>query len=221
MNELMLSQILEKICVEEADAVTAAPMPKLSYRHRRKMKRIFSKYQKNLYARKKYRGGLKRVVLIVAAIFLAMFTVTAGAAALYGFKQNKHHNYTELLTVNSENCPKTIENVYYLSALPEGYELYETNSSYLSVYTSYINTDTNRCIVFTQNVKKGYRENFDNEHHDFEELEVDGHYALYLEGSDPESIYGTIMWDNEDYVLGISGNFAKDELVNLAKSAKL
>ena len=221
MEKIMLSQVLEKICVEEAAAITAVPVPKLSYEHRRKMNRIFSVYQKRLHAHKKYHvRGLKKVILIVTIIFLAMFTVAAGAAAIYGFKQNKHHDYTELLTVNAENCPKTIENVYYLSELPEGYVFHEEVSDKYSVYISYAKTDTNRYMVFTQYIKEGYRENFDNEHKTFEELEINGHYALYLNGSDSENIYGTIVWDNEDYVLEISGDFTKEELVNLAKSAK-
>lgn len=222
MEKIMLSQVLEKICVEEASAITAAPMPKLSYGHKRQMKKIFSKYQKCLYTGRKYRiTGVKRLILVVTIIFLAMFTAAAGAASIYGFKQNKHHNYTELLTVNSENCPKTIENVYYLSEIPEGYELYEVDSNSRYVYTSYMNYNTNRCLTFTQNVKDGYNGNFNTEQQNFEGLDINGRYALYLDFSNLEQAGGTVVWDNVDYILQISGDFTKDELVNLAKSAKL
>ena len=222
MEKIMLSQVEEKICVEEAAAITDAPMPKLSYGHKRQMKKIFSKYQKCLYTGRKYRiTSVKRLILVVTIIFLAMFTAAAGAAAIYGFKQNKHHNYTELLTVNSENCPKTIENVYCLSEIPEGYELYEADSNSRYVYTSYMNYNTNRCLTFTQYIKEGYRKNFDNEHQTYEELEINGHYALYMSDSNSEIVSGIIIWDNEDYVLALSGDFTKDEIVDLAKSAKL
>ena len=222
MEKIMLSRVLEKICVEEAIAITAAPTPKLSYGHRRKMKRIFSSYQKSLYSHKEYHvRGLKKVILIVTVIFLAMFSVAAGAAAIYGFKQNKHHDYTELLTVNAENCPKTIESVYYLSEIPEGYEFHEDTSDKYSVYISYAKPDTNRYMVFTQYIKEGYRENFDNEHKTFEELKVNGYYAIYLKDIDSEIDSGIIVWDSGDYVLGVSGDFTKDELIKLAQSAKL
>ena len=222
MEEIMLSQVLEKICVEETAAITAAPVPKLSYKHRRKMNRIFLAYQKSFHAHKKYHvKGLKRLILVVTIIFLAMFTVAAGAAVIYGFKQNKHHDYTELLTVNAENCPKTIENVYYLSELPEGYVFYEIDSSDLSVYTAYVNTDTNSYLTFKQSVKDSYKRNFNTENREFEELDINGLFALYLDDSNSESFYGSIVWDNIDYIFQVTGDFAKDELIDLVKSAKL
>ena len=105
-------------------------------------------------------------------------------------------------------------------AIPQGYELYEVDSNSRYVYTSYMNYNTNRCLTFTQYIKEGYRENFDNEHQTYEELEINGHYALYMSDSNSEIVSGIIIWDNEDYVLCVSGDFTKDELVNLAKSAK-
>lgn len=222
MEKIMLSQVLEKICVEDASAIVAAPVPKLSYGHRRQMKKVFSKYQKSLHTGRKYRSAtVKRLVLVVTIIFLAMFTVVAGAAAINGFNRKKYRDYTELLTVNAENCPKTIENAYYLSEIPKGYEFYEIDSSELSIYTAYVNTDTNRYFTFKQSVKDGYKRNFNTENREFEELDINGHFALYLDDSKSESFYGGIVWDNVDYILQVTGDFTKDELINLAKSAKL
>lgn len=221
MDKVMLSAILEKICVEEAAAITAAPVPKLSFGHRRQMKKVFSKYQKSLHTGRKNRtAGVKRLVLIVAIIFLAMFTVVAGAAAINGFNRKKYRDHTELLTVNAENCPKVIENVYYLSEIPEGYELRDVDRGDKSIYTAYVEPD-NRSIVLKQDVKDGYKCNFDTEYCEFEELNINEHYVLYLDFSNSEENWGLIVWDNGDYVLQISGNFAKEVLMNLAKSAKV
>ena len=41
MDKVMLSEGLEKICIEDAAAIVAAPVPKLSYGHRRQMKKVF------------------------------------------------------------------------------------------------------------------------------------------------------------------------------------
>ena len=221
MDKVMLSEVLEKICIEDAAAITAAPMPKLSYGHRRQMKRIFSKYQKSLHTGRKYRtAGVRRLVFIVMIIFLAMFTVMAGAAAINGFNRKKYRDYTELLTVNAENCPKTIENVYYLSEIPEGYELRDVDRGDKSIYTAYVEPDTNRSIVLGQDVKDGYKCNFNTEYQEFEALNINGNYALYLDFSSSEEMQGLIVWDNGDYVLRVSGSFPKEELVLLAKSTK-
>ena len=221
MDKVMLSEVLEKICIEEAAAIVAAPVPKLSYGHRRQMKRIISKYQKSFYTGRKYRtASVKRLVLVVTIFFLAMFTVAAGAAAINGFNRKKYRDYTELLTVNAENCPKTIENVYYLSEIPRGYELYNEKTDDYSIYRSYFNQETGLYMAFRQDVKDGYKRNFNTEYHEFEELNINGHYALYLDYSNSEEIGGVIVWDNGDYVLRISGSFTKDKLVLLAKNAK-
>lgn len=222
MDKVMLSAILEKICVEEAAAITAAPVPKLSFGHRRQMKKVFSKYQKSLHTGRKNRtAGVKRLVLIVAIIFLAMFTVVAGAAAINGFNRKKYRDHTELLTVNAENCPKVIENVYCLSEIPEGYELYEEIHNDRWTNTTYMNYKSGESLTLNQHIKEKYKENFNTEFQDFEEFDINGHYALYLNFSSLEEIRGLIIWDNEDYILSISGSFAKNELIDLAKSAKI
>lgn len=216
MNEIMLSEILEKICMEEAAAIPDAAVPRLSYGHKRKMKRIFSAYQKSLHPHKTF-GSPKRVVLILTIILLAVFTAAAGAAAVRGFNRKEHRSFTELLTVNAENCPKTIEDVYYFPELPEGYDLFEDESNEYFVYRSYVNSDKDRCLIFTQDIKAGYTDNFDNEHQTFEELEINGYYAVYIKNtSDINS--GIIVWDNGNYILSISGIFTKEELIELAKS---
>lgn len=111
--------------------------------------------------------------------------------------------------------------MYYLSELPEGYEFYEIDSSDLSVYTAYVYTDTNSYLTFKQSVKDGYKRNFNTENREFEELDIDGRFALYLDDSNSESLYGSIVWDNVDYIFQVTGDFAKGELIDLAKSAKL
>lgn len=219
MNEIMLSDVLEKVCIEEAAAIPDLHVPKLSFGHRRRMKRIFSLYQRGLYSHRNYRIGMKRAALVITVIFLAMFTVTAGAAAIRGFNRKEHRKYTELLTANSENCPKTIENVYYIPELPEGYKLYEEDCTGYFVYKSYINYDTSSYMVFTQRTKEEYEEHFDNEHQTFEELEINGYYSLYIKNTSKINS-GIIVWDNGNYILSISGFFTKEELIELAKSTK-
>lgn len=160
----------------------------------------------------------KRIVLVLLIVLLAAIGGTAGAVAIYGFKQERHREYTILRTVNADNCPKTIETVYYLPEIPEGYELYKENSGKRSIYIAYINHNTNISMVFEQIVKERYKGYFDTERQDFEELDINGHYALYLDFSDSEHDSGVIVWDNGDYILKINGSFNKSKLVELAKS---
>ena len=221
MDNITLNQILENICIEEAAAISDVPVPKLSYRHRRHMKKIFSQYQKSVQIGRRPCVAIgKRLVIVMTIIILAMYTAAAGAMAINGFNQKRYHDYTTLLTVNADNCPKTIENVYYLPEISKGYELDNEIIDDYFVYRAYLNKDTGGHITFVQDVKNGYKSNFNTEYNEFETLTINGHYALYLETGNSEEISGLLVWDNGDYVLEISGNLSKDELIELAKTAK-
>ena len=222
IKELTVNDILEEICVEEVSEYMKirAPRHHFSRRHRKAMNEI-------LRPRTEYKPNesislplKKRIWIAVLVIILAMIGITAGAEALRGFNRRVRRDYTELLTANAEYCPKTIENVYYLSKIPEGYELYEFDPSSLSIYTTYVNPVTNRYFTFIQTVKEEYRSILNTEYSDFEELEINGNYALYLDGSDSDRLFGNIVWDNGDYILNISGDFTKDELIILVESAE-
>ena len=226
MNELTVNDILEEMCFEEVNEYMKihAPRHHFSRRHRKAMNEILcprAEYKLNEpISGQRHIPVKKRIWIVVLVIILAAIGITAGAEAIRGFNRRVHQDNTELLTANAENCPKTIENVYYLSEIPEGYELYKIDSSGSSVYTSYVNPNTNSWLVVTQYIKDGYKSNFNTEYNDFEELEINGNYALYLDSSDSEEFFGSIVWDNGDYILEISGYLPKKELFFLAKSAK-
>ncbi|MDE7398925.1 MAG: DUF4367 domain-containing protein [Oscillospiraceae bacterium] len=159
----------------------------------------------------------KKIAIALLIIILMAVGITAGATIANGFLRKNHSDNTELFTPAAANCPKTIENVYYLPEIPKEYEFYETVSDSENVFTSYMNCDTNRCMVLLQTVKDGYRNHFDNEYVIFEEVNINGNYGLYF----PDYDGGLIVWDNGDYILELSGDMNKDVLLNLAKSAKV
>lgn len=160
----------------------------------------------------------KRIIIALLIIILMAVGITVGAAITNGFLRKEHSDNTELFTPATANCPKTIENVYYLPEIPKGYELYETVSDNWSISTSYMNRNIDRCLALEQTVKELYKSHVDNEHHPLEEVDINGHYGLYLGKGDG---WGVIIWDNGDYILELSGDFNKDELLNLAKSTKI
>ncbi len=221
MNEISLKQILEEMCLEEVNEfenMKNIPHHHFSLRHRRAMKKILSANQPE-------RRGLhhlppsKRIVIATMLIFLALFTVTASAVAIKGFIRKRHRDNTQLFVVNVENSPSLIEYEYYLSEIPDGYELYENDTTLYSVCKIYINSE-NRTLTFYQNVKKYYDQHFDNEKNSFEEVEINGHYGLYIDFGTEKREHGDLVWDNGDYILEINGDLSKSELISLAQSVK-
>ncbi len=217
MNDYTLADVFETVYRQEFSEFDNPPKHFFSHRHRKAMKEILYPQTTSMFAADRNIPLKKRVIIALLVILLSALGITAAAAISRGFTRKEHRDNTELFAANAENAPKTIENVYYLPEIPEGYELHETVSDNRSVFTSYMNLNTNRCMVLFQSVKEGHRSSADNEHHLLEEVEINGHYGLYLGNCDS----GSIFWDNGDYILELSGDFNKDELLNLAKSAKL
>lgn len=220
-TEVTLKQILEEMCPAEADEFANIDVPRhrFSVRHRRAMKKILSVNQPERRGLR-YLPMYKRIVIAAVLIFLALFTVAAGAAAINGFIHKKRRGNTQLSAANAGGCPVTIVHEYYLPEIPDGYKLHEYDETSWFVCTIYKNSE-NRTLVFNQDVKEIYDQHFDNERASFEKVGVNGHLGLYLDfGTEPDE-NGLLVWDNNDYIFEISGNFTKSELINLAESAKI
>lgn len=54
-----------------------------------------------------------------------------------------------------------------------------------------------------------------------EEVYINGCYGLFIDFSSGGVVCSEVMWDNGDYILEIWGNMTKNELIDLAKSAKV
>lgn len=228
MNENGLKDVLTEICEEEKAELNKFPPFKPSLRHRLAMKRIFCMFEKKTHVpasdppkalapkSKHFRLSAKHIILFAAIIFLMLFT---GFVIIYfskNFYGTVYNDNTHLFAVDTENCPATIEYEYYLPELPEGFEMVKHDSSLFDVYTLYENK-FGQGITLTQSTKEMFDAHYNTEHHDFEEIEINGHSGLCLDFSD-----GSILiWDNGDYILELNGNLPKNELIFLAESTKI
>lgn len=62
---------------------------------------------------------------------------------------------------------------------------------------------------------------YNTEGQDFEEININGHYGVCLYFDLQSYIYAGVVWDSEDYILELSGDLTKKELIDLAKTAKV
>jgi len=222
MNEYSLKEIMEEVHSLDFAEFDNAPEHKFSRRHKRAMKKILAQFSKNSQMGQTRRFSLKkRVVLAFVAIFVAMFfTGAISSYKTHDFKGVVHSDNTEITVANSENAPETIEYRYSLTGLPSGYEL--INSDYeIAVCEYYENKSTGGWVTFTQFAKKNYIGHLNTEHNSIEEVDINGHVALLIDSSDSKGAIAEITWDNGDYILEIVGTLTKNEVINLAKSAKV
>ena len=96
------------------------------------------------------------MLIAIVAVFLALLT---GCAVAYFISQNFHGEVTSvstnILPINTENCPETIEEIYNISDIPMGFEKISDNSDPFSRTFEYMNSSTKQMIVFSQYAKPG------------------------------------------------------------------
>lgn len=233
MNESYLKGILAEICEEEIAELNKFPPFNPSLRHRLAMKRIFALYEKKTHVttsnppmvltpQSKHLRLSKRLIILFVVIICA--TLLTGFMLVY-FSKNFHgtvyNDNTQLFAINTENCPITIEYEYYLSNLPDGFEMVEHNSSSYDVYILYENNSSDQVITLTQYTKSGFNTHYNTEYYNFEEIEINDYNGVCLDFSNDERDSSIVIWDDGEYILEISGNIAKKELLGLAKSAKV
>ena len=234
MSEQKLNDVLMESYRDEFEEFDNVPEHKFSLKHGLAMKRIFKLYEKNTEcyrketmqntpAKPKVKFTRKTALVLVMIIFLGAFL---GCTAVYYISHNfygeVHKEYTRIHPIYTENCPTRIEEEYYLPDIPEGFVLLEEDSSPFSSFTLYMNEATNQTIVFNQIVKSAFGTvHLNTEHHDLEEIKINGNYGILLDFSDDTQNSGLVMWDNGDYILEVSADMNKNDVINLAESAKI
>lgn len=229
-NSYTIDEIISGYYEKQFSQTYEVSMPRLSVRHKRRMKRIFKLFAKNRVSSKNYVSYAqnynrnthkislhKRIIL--AILIIAFLVVATGFVVIYfsdAFTGVVYHDNTHLLVVNTDDCPSTIEKVYKLSVVPEGYELYETSKTSVSSTVIYKNPITEESLIFDQTVKSEFNPHINTEGYTLQETNINGCNAVCIEYKIEEGVSSVVVWDNGDYVLELEGNFNKDELINLA-----
>ena len=228
MIECTFDQILADWAKSEWEEFADAPEFITSKKHDRAMKRIFKRYERNVKKLRqrsdiRIRNIRRRVTVVVLVIIVA---VLSGCAAAYfisqSFRGNVHSDNTELFPIILDNCQTVIEEKYYLSELPDSFEILYTNSTPFYEFVSYQNEQTGQTIDFKQYVKSKFgSSHYNTENGKLFEVEINGHSGVFLDVSDDKQNYTGVIWDNGDYILELVGDLDKNGLLNLAKSAKV
>lgn len=202
-------------------------VPRFSIKHKIAMKKIFRKFADNAYNKSSTNKtvyvpskpiSIRKRLVIVAIIIVGMAVLT-GFVIMFisnGFRGKVYHDNTHLFAVNTEGCPATIEKVYKLSVLPDGYEFVNSSFSNEYVFTTYMNKNK-AVIYFIQYVKSEFSPHINTEGVNFHETTVGQCSAVYEEHNIEGIVDSIVIWDNQDYILRLSGNFTKDEIVKLAE----
>lgn len=224
MNEFTIEEVIAEAHKLETESFDDMPKHKFSRQHRINMKRIIALYEKNTckLERHTYKFSFKRMIIIVCVVLLAALIATAAVIVINEFKAVQHTDNTELFVINPVGAPTEIgENLYQITDLPYGYVIEDETLSIRNHVVIYVNEASGKSFMFRQFTKEAFDVHYDSEGAYFEETEINGHSALYMEVNKNDYMSCLLLWDNGDYILEISGNLSKDELLTLAKSAEI
>ncbi|MBQ7071487.1 MAG: DUF4367 domain-containing protein [Ruminococcus sp.] len=217
-----LLQAIENVFNErferDMEEFRSTPPHVFSEKHKKKMAKLI-KRQRKPYFKLICTTGRRVACIIVAIVAIAASTLSVKAVreAIFNFITRIFSDHT-VVTVESgtaEGYPETIEEEYYISDLPEGFELVDHQITNTTITSSYFNKES--YIVFTQYVKKHFKRNIDNETTLYEKIVYDNQeYLIY--SSKHDSLY---ILDNGSYILSIQSNLDKNTILGLFKSTKI
>ena len=157
------------------------------------------------------------IIVAIVAIAASTLSVKAVREAIFNFITKIFSDHT-VVTVESgtaEGYPETIEEEYYISELPEGFERVDHSKMDNSVVSFYFNDD--EYIIFSQYTKEYYESHYDNEQTTFEEKCLSNNQSYLIIESDADTVF---VWDNGEYILSIRSNLNKNIILELCKSTK-
>ena len=218
MNAQMLAEVFDTVYLQELSEFDSAPRHFFSLRHRRQMKKIL--YPNTVYAGMTKREAplKKRLLIALLVIILSLLGIVAGAQISKSFAFDEIGGHTYLFAVNDKNAPTTIDTLYHLPTVPDGFELSYEESGKYNIFIQYCDEVFERVVFFDQSVKNGFSVGLENLTGEPEEIKINGSPAYYLVyGND----LGIVVWDNGDYILEVGGYLTKNELIAFAESVEL
>lgn len=221
MKHYTLEDVLEEVCRRDFAEFENPPEHHFSLRHRRNMKRILSP-KREKYSPAKIKLTPKTAVVILWVIFLALLTGAMIILKFPRFSGTVYPDNTQIFAFD-DTAPKTIEQVYFLETLPDNY-IYTEGYGGIGdnfIQFMYTNLENGDSLIFMQYTKTSYQPHYENERYMIEPIIVNGLDGFIWKSSAQDSSLKAVVWDNGEYILSISGNFTENELLNLAKSAKV
>ena len=188
-------------------------------KHNREMAKLI-KRQRRPYFKLISTAGRRAACIIVAFIVMSAsaLSVKAIREAFFDFITSifSDHNVVTTESGTDKGYPTNIEEEYYISELPDGFEEMDKGKTDNSIDISYFRND--EYVFFTQYTKTAYEQTYDNERSEFNEY-MDSDGKQYTVITNKSGI--TYIWDNGRYIFEVTSNLDKEYVLKLCKSTKL
>ncbi len=230
-NSYTIGDLVSLYFENEFSAIEDSPLPVFSSKHNKVMKKAFRLFEKN--KNKVITGytmpntvrnhiGLRKRILITIILIICLALATGAVIAFVSdnFRGTVYNDNTYMFAFDTSGCPTSIEKLYVLSVVPEGYELYELSSSSINQFVIYRN-NFNQELCFEQTVKTRFNLHINTEGYTIQEKLINGCDAICVEYQRESGTSSLVIWNSDEYILKLYGNFAKQELIDLANSNEI
>ena len=158
---------------------------------------------------------MKRIVAILVAA--ALLLTSCGIIFRNEIKEIFSDFFVSVKYDNNDKIGQTLDNIYYLSYVPDGYFIEDEIIGSLFVQYRYVDDD-NHVIVFTQNIMNGMEYIFDSENGYSEIIEIDK-MKVYYRYTGEMHIFA---WSDGDYSLKLNSNnkLTNDEIAKIVGGIK-
>lgn len=228
-NKEIIGNAMEEVLDEEfAEYINTLPIcadHEFSKQHKRKMSKLI-KRQRKPYFKLISTAGCRAACAVIAVVVFSVSALSVNAVrdAVFDFIIERFPNHRNIVTAKSdtdEDYPDTIEEEYYLSALPEGFkeDYYSKTEKYISI--SYSKED---CFIdFIQSTKSDFAFHYTKKD---DYIYSDGETYLVITGKDIAEdrdlgILTAYIWNNGRYIFFVSSNLDKETILDLCKSIKV
>ncbi|WP_028509274.1 DUF4367 domain-containing protein [Ruminococcus sp. NK3A76] len=164
----------------------------------------------------------KRAACIIGIILIASFTTVMSVAsfreAFKSFIVNTFEKYSVVRSNDEDSSvPETIKDIYGISQeLIKDYSVTYEEKDDVSYNITY-KSSNNRIIDFSQFTKNEFDIAINTENAKTITVEINGYEAMFY--TDNHN-YNHLIWDNGDYMIKISSNIGKDELISMAETVQ-
>ncbi len=217
-NDEKIAKALEQALYDDIAEYEKLPDHKFSRGFNRKMKRMF---QEEVVAEShlsvvRRRRKLPAAVAVVCSVVLLMGAAATTYYLWNNFRMQDRGLYTLLNITDVENCPKTLEEHYRLTADLSGFTENVIDDDELSYFVEYENKEKNIKISFQQVTKHGLTTMLNTEGKEPPvEVTINSCYGIYFESKYENCI---LIWDSGDYIINLSAHgISKNDLFVLAE----
>lgn len=137
------------------------------------------------------------IVTAIIAVSATALTVSAFREAIIGFIMDVYETFTNVRAETDEEEPETLEEIYEVTWVPEGFELMEDELAGYCHFMLY--QDGENFIFFKQFSLSDYISNYDTENAEIQEVKIGSIDGLWITGED----IMILVWRSDDYAYEI------------------